>query len=89
MEKQILFAAVITVLFFVFKYAESRYLDKDERPFKYLVRDATIVFLSSAGVLITASFFDAHVQDFIVFLTGTGKTTTPEKALIFTGEPEF
>jgi len=89
MEKQILFASVITVLFFVLKYAESRYLEKDERPFKYLVRDATIVFLSSVGVLFTASYFDTHVQDFLVFLTGTGKTTTPEKAQIFTGEPEF
>ena len=89
MEKPILFAVAITVLFFVLKYVESRYLDKDDRPFKFLVRDATIVFVSSVGVLLVTIYFESYVQDFITFLTGVAKDVSPEKAIIFTGEPEF
>lgn len=89
MEKPILFAILITVSFFVLKYLESQYLDKDPRPFKYLVRDATLVFVASVGVLLLGSTFDTHVQEFLLFLTGAAKNAVPEKALIFTGEPEF
>lgn len=88
MEKVILFAILITVVFFVLKFLESKYLGKEERPLKYLLRDATIVFVASLGILFLAFNFDHHVQDFMSVLTGVS-TTVPEKAAIFTGEPEF
>jgi hypothetical protein len=88
MEKIILFAIAITVIFFVLKFVESRYLDTEERPFKYLLRDATIVFVSSLAILFLTTQYETHVNDFIGMITGV-KMAIPEKAQIFTGEPEF
>jgi hypothetical protein len=90
MEKIILYAIVITILFFILKYVESRYLDKEERGFKYLLRDATIVFISSLSILFLTTNYDSYVQDFLSVLMGKGNTMkASEKAVIFTGEPEF
>jgi hypothetical protein len=88
MEKIIVFAIIITLLFFVLKYVEGQYLDTEKRPLKYLLRDATIVFVSSLAVLFLTTHFDSHVNDFLAIITGV-KNAIPEKAQIFTGEPEF
>ena len=88
MEKIIAFAIAITVLFFALKWVENRYLDTEPRPFKYLLRDATIVFVASLSILFLTTHFDSHVNDFLAMLTGV-KDVIPEKAQIFTGEPEF
>ena len=89
MEKAILFAAVITVLFVVLKGVEAKYLNSGEdRPMKLLVRDAVIVFATSLGVLYVSMHYDAQVQDMLSFITGNTKTIA-EKAMIFTGEPDF
>jgi heme/copper-type cytochrome/quinol oxidase subunit 3 len=87
MEKALLFSIMITVLFLAFKFAEGYYLEKEERPLKFVLRDAIMVFLSSLTVLFAMSHFEGYIQDFIHMLTGVNKA--PEKALIFTGEPEF
>ena len=88
MEKAILFAAIIMVLYVVLKVLEGKYLDNEPRPLKLLVRDAVIVFITSLSVLYVSMHYDSQVQEMLSFLTGNVKTVT-EKAMIFTGDPEF
>jgi hypothetical protein len=89
MEKAILFAVAITILFVVVKLLEEKYLGGDEpRPMKLVVRDAVIVFVASLAVLYVSMYYDSYVQEMLSFLTGNVQSVR-EKAMIFTGEPEF
>ena len=47
MENIFIVSFLVTVFFTGFKFFESKYLEKDEKPLKVLVRDAIIVFVCS------------------------------------------
>jgi hypothetical protein len=47
MEKVLIFAISITLVFCVFKFIEMKYIEDDMKPLKYFVRDAIMVFASS------------------------------------------
>jgi len=88
MEKIFIISTIITFLFCLVKFIEMKYLDKEFKPLKFLVRDAVMVFVCS----ITASFFvfnmDASITDFFNVLTDT-KTLNTATTQIFTDEPGF
>ena len=46
MDNIFLLAGVITVIFFIAKFLEMRYVEKESRPLKLLIRDALVVFVS-------------------------------------------
>ena len=46
MENIFLGAGIISVIFFIVKFLEMRYIDKEPKPFKFLVRDSLLVYVS-------------------------------------------
>jgi hypothetical protein len=46
MDNIFLVAGLIAVIFFVAKFLEMRYVDKDAKPLKLLVKDSLLVFIS-------------------------------------------
>ena len=89
MEQVFILAISITLLFFVLKIVEMKYLDKEIKPFKVIFRDTIIVFVSS----ITASFayfhFNKHINDFFNIITATPTLTSVANTPVFTDEPGF
>ena len=47
MEKTLFLVVIISVLFFFVKMIEMKYIEKEMKPLKYIVRDTIIVFLAS------------------------------------------
>lgn len=39
-------ATVISVIFFITKFIEMRFIDKESKPLKYLIRDSFLVYFS-------------------------------------------
>jgi hypothetical protein len=84
-----LFAVTLSLLFLLAKYAEGRWINwEKDRPWKHLLRDALLVMALSAGVFYASVHYDSYLQDFFGTITGV-KKLIPDKAQIFTGDPEF
>ena len=71
-------AAVISITFLIAKFFEMRYIEKDSKPLKFLIRDALLVYFS----VIVANFIIEQVNPIIK--TGS-KVITP----VFTDNPAF
>jgi hypothetical protein len=76
-----LLATCISILFLLFKFFEMRFIEKETKPLKYLIRDALIVYFSvlSGSVLLD--------QLKPVLFEGTGEL--PSQPPVFVGEPSF
>lgn len=86
--EQILFVAVcISVIFFIIKLVERKYLH-DEPPIKYVLRDTVYVALSSSFIVLILSSFEGTIDKFMNTLTGKVELNTSETQ-VFTGNPDF
>jgi hypothetical protein len=88
MEKVFLLSILITFLFCVTKFIEMKYLDKDVKPLKFMVRDGIIVMMCSIVVGYFTFHMDNTIIDFFNIITET-KTLNTAATQVFTGEPEF
>jgi hypothetical protein len=88
MEKVFLLSILITFLFCVTKFIEMKYLDKDVKPLKFMVRDGIIVMMCSIVVGYFTFHMDNTITDFFNIITET-KTLNTAATQVFTGEPEF
>ena len=88
MEKVLIFAISITIMFCLFKFIEMKYVEEDIKPLKYLVRDAIMVFSSSFGAAYVLLHYDYSITDLFSVVTDQ-KIFQPENTMVFTGEPEF
>ena len=52
MDNIFLVAGIISVIFFITKFLEMRFIEKESKPLKYLVRDTLVVYIS----VITGNF---------------------------------
>jgi hypothetical protein len=41
-----MFSSVISIVFLLFKFIEMRFVDKENKPLKFLIRDTLVVFVS-------------------------------------------
>ena len=41
-----MFALIISIVFFIVKFIEMRFIKKESKPFKFLIRDALLVYFS-------------------------------------------
>jgi len=88
MEKLFFVATLITSFFCIAKFVEMKYVDKELKPLKIIVRDALIVFASSfLGVLILINM-NGTITDFMNVVTD-GKSMNMAATQIFTDEPGF
>jgi hypothetical protein len=46
MDNIFLVAGIISIIFFIAKFLEMRYIEKEAKPLKVLIRDALIVYIS-------------------------------------------
>lgn len=88
MENIFLFAIFTTILFVLLKLAEMKYLEKEFKPLKYIVRDAVIVFSSSLSAAYGFFYMKGSIDDFFNIVT-ENKTLNMETTQIFTDTPGF
>ena len=88
MEKVLIFAISITVLFCILKFLEMKYIDREIKPLKYFVRDAIMVFSSSILCLYLLLQYDKNITDLFAVVTDS-KVFSTDTTSVFTGEPGF
>ena len=79
MDNIFLVAGLIAVIFFVAKFLEMRYVDKDAKPLKLLVKDSLLVFIS----VIAGNFILEQVKPVI------DENLTQANPAAFTDNPPF
>jgi hypothetical protein len=80
MDNIFIIAAVISVIFLISKFIEMRFIDKESKPLKILIRDALLVYFS----VVFGNFVIDQVNP-IMKNTIIGNATTP----VFTDNPGF
>lgn len=79
----------ISVVFFLAKLVELKFIHREQRPLKEIVKDAFIIFLVSLAVVFLYSNYGNYIHSLFHVVT-ENKTIpilgTPE---IFTDKPEF
>jgi hypothetical protein len=88
MEKILTIAFMITLTFCFAKLLEMKFIEKEWKPLKYIIRDAAIVFISSTMCLITFSYMSGSIRDFMNVVTD-GKSANLASTEVFTDEPGF
>ncbi len=88
MEKVLLFAVFIAVLFTGMKFAEMKFLDQQMKPLKDVVRDVVMVFGSAILGGYVFLMNNQYLDEMFSVLLNT-KTLNSESTQIFTGTPEF
>ena len=88
MEKLLLISLFITFLFCIVKILEMKYLEKEFKPLKHVIRDAAIVFASSMTGLFVFFNLNGSMTDFFYLVTDK-KTINTAATQIFTDDPGF
>jgi hypothetical protein len=88
MEKILLISLAITLLFCVMKFIEMKFIDKELKPLKFLIRDAIIVFICATIGLVVYANVGGSFTDFMKVITDK-KTLDPASTQIFTDQPGF
>jgi hypothetical protein len=88
MEKVFILSIIVTCIFVIIKVLEMKYVDKEWKPLKTIIRDAVIILVSS----IVGSFLyfnmDGSLTDFLNVVTDN-KSFNMSATQIFTDAPGF
>jgi hypothetical protein len=76
-----------TVFYIVVKIIEMKFIQKEMRPMKELMRDSAVVALSCGVAVFSVMTLNKPVGSFIDAITE--KTAIPSAANVFTGDPGF
>lgn len=87
MEAIVAIIVITTVLYILAKMIEMKYVDKEMRPLKELIRDATMVAVSAGVSTLTVFSMNKSMNGF--FSAMTEQTHLPAVAPVFTDNPEF
>ena len=79
MDNIFLIAGIISVIFFIVKFLEMRYIDDEPKPLKILVRDSLLVYVS----VVTGNFILEQLNPVI------NDSVMPTEPLAFTDNPPF
>lgn len=85
MEKVVFLSIVVSVLFFIYKIFEMKYIDKEVKPLKIIIRDTIVVFTCTFVPVMLFFQFDGKMGE--IFNMGSDSTPVPPK--VFTGDPGF
>lgn len=80
MENTFIIAGIISIVFFLAKFFEMRFVDKESKPLKLLIRDSLLTYFS----VVVGLFFADQFKHLMV--NGTTGFSTP---LVFTDNPVF
>ena len=79
MDNIFLIAGIISVIFFIAKFLEMRYVEQEPKPLKVLVRDSLLVYVS----VVLGSFIIDQLNPVI------NESVVPLEPLAFTDNPPF
>lgn len=85
MEKPIIITIIIAALFFFAKLMEMKFIDKENKPLKFLIRDTLLVMVCAFIPIII--FFQASGP--VAEMLGTSDFTASAPTQIFTDVPGF
>ena len=88
MEKAFILSLFITGDFFVSKLIDMKYISKEWKPMKTVIRESLFVFVSSILSVVVYFLTNGKMSDFFDILTES-KTLKPSATEVFTGEPGF
>jgi TctA family transporter len=80
MDNIFVIAGIIAVIFLIIKFIEMRFIEKENKPLKLLIRDALVVYIS----VIVGYFILEQVKP-VIQSAGEGASVTP----VFTDNPGF
>lgn len=80
MDNIFIIAAVVSVIFIITKFIEMRFIEKESKPLKLLIRDALLVYLS-----VVSGYFILQQLKPIMQEGGNSVVATQ----VFTDNPEF
>jgi len=65
---------VTSVLFFASKFAEMKFIDKEDKPLKVIFRDTLIVFIASLTATYILFNFSEYIEEFMNVVTDAKMT---------------
>jgi hypothetical protein len=80
MDNIFLIAGIISIIYFIAKFLEMRFIEKESKPLKFLVRDTLVVYVS----VIAGNFVYEQVTPVIV-----ENIMTTSAPIAFTDNPPF
>ena len=80
MDNIFVIAGIIAVIFLIIKFIEMRFIEKENKPLKLLIRDALVVYIS----VIVGYFILEQVKP-VIQSAGEGASVTP----VFNDNPGF
>lgn len=81
MNNIFIIAAVISIIYFIVKFIEMRFIEKETKPLKLLIRDALLVYFS----VVSGHFILEQLKPVIQSGDNLSGGATP----VFTNNPEF
>ena len=88
MENVIIISLAITLLYVCVKVFEMKYINKEWKPMKLLVKDALVVLGCSVAATFSYTFLEPNIHEFFNVVTDS-KIITPANTQIFTDDPNF
>ena len=79
MENIFVVAGIIAVIFFIVKFLEMRFIEKESKPLKFLVRDTLVVYVSVVAG-------DFMLDQLMPFIEPSKVSSSPE---VFVDAPDF
>jgi len=77
MNNIFLVAAIISVIFFMAKFLEMRYVDKEPKPLKLLIRDSLLVYVSVVSGYFIFNQLNPVINETIIPLAPAAFTDNP------------
>jgi len=88
MQKSIILSIIITCLFVIVKILEMKFVDKEWKPIKVIIRDAVVVFVCCMVGSFMLFNADSSITDFLNIVTDN-KSFNMSATEIFTDAPGF
>jgi len=80
MDNIFLIAGIISVIFLISKFIEMRFIEKESKPLKFLIRDALLVYFS----VVFGDFVIGQIKPMM-----KGGTSSSVSTPVFTDNPGF
>jgi hypothetical protein len=77
MENIFIIATIISIIFFIVKFIEMRFIKKESKPLKFLIRDALLVY------------FSVIISNFIINQINPVVNSVQKITPVFTDNPGF
>jgi hypothetical protein len=88
MEKEVAFSLLVSVFYGIFKFVEMKYIEKEWKPIKVIVRDILMVMVSSfAAAIIFVQYHQSFSNFFSVITDNVMLDTSNTK--VYTDMPSF